>query len=193
MKKLNLMKITILLLVVIFHAYSVYSQWYPANETPFITYSMSFFSALAYMRMPTFVAISGYIYYYLTYEKQSYNNTAEVFNKKVRRLLFPFFSTAIFWNIPMAFIFLNYNQEDVINNYILAKAPNQLWFLLMLFEVFCVFLILTRFIDFNRINMIPIGLSLLLVYYFTYILKYLGFQNYFQYFEGLKYLLFFFI
>ena len=83
-----------------------------------------------------FTLVSGYIYYFLRYEKEKYLKGAEFIKTKSLRLLLPYVVFSILWVIPVGCYFYNYSTSDIIHKFLLGESPQQLWFLLMLFWVF---------------------------------------------------------
>ena len=57
---------------------------------------------------------------------------------KGKRLLIPYVFTVILWVLPIDKLLFNPSIESIINNYVLAIGPSQLWFLWMLFDVFVI-------------------------------------------------------
>lgn len=80
-----------------------------------------------------FALVSGYLFYYVKYEREGYTQFGSFLKKKFNRLLVPYIFISAVWAVPIGCFFFHYNRKDIINDYILGKSPNQLWFLLMLF------------------------------------------------------------
>lgn len=85
-----------------------------------------------------FILISGYIYAYLRYEKNKYSNFNLFLKKKFKRLIVPYIFTSTFWVIPFYIYYFNGDLEKVMLKYFLGILPSQLWFLLMLFNIFII-------------------------------------------------------
>ena len=82
-----------------------------------------------------FVLISGYIYC-AKYKIEDKTDFLPFIKKKAKRLLVPYIFTALVWVVPITNFFLPFRQNDIFTRYILAENPSQLWFLIMLFDVF---------------------------------------------------------
>ena len=84
-----------------------------------------------------FTLVSGYIFQYLKYEKDKYQKILLFIINKAKRLLVPYVFVAIIWVIPISCVLFSYTSKDIILKYVLCTGPSQLWFLWMLFDVFC--------------------------------------------------------
>ena len=80
-----------------------------------------------------FALVSGYLFYYVKYERDGYKRFLNFVKKKANRLLVPYLFISVTWAIPIGIRFFHLGMTDVIRDYALGKSPNQLWFLLMLF------------------------------------------------------------
>lgn len=81
--------------------------------------------------------MSGYIFQYLKYEKDKYQKFLLFIVNKAKRLLVPYAFVAIIWVIPISYALFSYTSKDIIFKYLLCTGPSQLWFLWMLFDIFC--------------------------------------------------------
>lgn len=81
--------------------------------------------------------MSGYIFQYLKYEKDKYQKFLLFIVNKAKRLLVPYVFVAIIWVIPISYALFSYTSKDIIFKYLLCTGPSQLWFLWMLFDIFC--------------------------------------------------------
>lgn len=84
-----------------------------------------------------FTLVSGYIFQYLKYEKDKYQKFLLFIVNKAKRLLVPYAFVAIIWVIPISYALFSYTSKDIIFKYLLCTGPSQLWFLWMLFDIFC--------------------------------------------------------
>ena len=57
----------------------------------------------------------------------------------------PYVFTAIVWVIPVQLLFIKSDLSTILYKYALATSPSQLWFLVMLFDVFVIFGLLSNF------------------------------------------------
>ena len=102
------------------------------------------------------------------------------------RLLLPYIFVSILWVLPLTSFVVDIDSEYVFNKFVLGKSPAQLWYLLMLLDVFVLFFPLRRLIEKSNIFYLVIP-----------VLFYLGGRfgdiscNYFQFFTSLRYLSFF--
>lgn len=82
-----------------------------------------------------FALVSGYLFYYLRYERNKYSEFIPFLQKKIQRLLIPAYFVGLIWIIPVN----TYFWGDWVRNsikFISGASPSQLWFLFMLFDVF---------------------------------------------------------
>lgn len=86
-----------------------------------------------------FTLISGYIYSYIREERGGYESVSTFIKNKAKRLLLPYLFVSVIWVIPVSNYFYHYDMNDIIEKFILGTSPSQLWFLLMLFDVFLIF------------------------------------------------------
>lgn len=80
-----------------------------------------------------FALVSGYLFYYVKYERGGYKNFPEFAKKKAARLLVPYYFISAVWAVPVGICFFRYGVQDISRDYIFGNSLNQLWFLLMLF------------------------------------------------------------
>lgn len=90
--------------------------------------------------------MSGYIFQYLKYEKGKYQKFFPFIANKAKRLLVPYVFVAIIWVIPISYVLFSYTPKDIILKYVLCTGPSQLWFLWMLFDVFCIVWIISNWL-----------------------------------------------
>lgn len=84
-----------------------------------------------------FTLVSGYIFQYLKYEKDKYQKFLLFIVNKAKRLLVPYVFVAIIWVVPISCVLFSYTTKDIFFKYVLCTGPSQLWFIWMLFDVFC--------------------------------------------------------
>ena len=106
-----------------------------------------------------FTLVSGYLYFYLRYEKGKYQEPKGFLENKIKRPIVPYIFVCIIWVVPVTCLFFDYTAGDIFKKYILATAPSQLWFLWMLFDVFLIVYCCSDFI-YNS-NLISILISLI--------------------------------
>lgn len=86
----------------------------------------------------TFVFASGYLFYIQRYERGKYRNPKTDIQHRAKKLLIPY-AVACLWVIPAYCIVFHPTVSEVFIKYVLAQAPSQLWFLVMLFGMYLVF------------------------------------------------------
>lgn len=106
----------------------------PAEEAQIIGYIAEWFNSF---HIYGFTLISGYIFYFIKYEKGGYQKYLPFLGNKAKRLLVPYVFIAAVWVVPIHVYF--YGATELVSKYVLGTAPSQLWFLLMLFWVFAIF------------------------------------------------------
>ena len=129
-----------MLLVVFYHSILFWGgDWF--TKDPVVTSNLLTVVAkwLNSFHIYAFTLVSGYIFCYIKYEKGQYQEFSAFAKNKAMRLLIPYVFIAIVWVIPIQCIFFRYDIVTVLNKYVLATSPSQLWFLVMLYDVFIIF------------------------------------------------------
>lgn len=90
-----------------------------------------------------FVFASGFLFAYGRYTKGKYRTIAADVGKRVQRLLIPYILIALLWAMPVDVLFLGAGLKETLKNYIFVLSTAQLWFLVMLFNVWCLFYFLS--------------------------------------------------
>lgn len=186
----NFAKTVLMLIVVLCHSAAFYGgNWFTVLEpTQTNQYLASLSSWLGTFHVQAFTLISGYIFYFLRKESGRYSDFKSFIINKARRLLVPYFAVSLFWAIPIGGMFYNYTINEVFNQFILGQSPAQLWFLLMLFNVFMIaFLLLDNNISWRSWGGACVGIMFALSPLISILLP-----NYFQIITSMKYVLFFY-
>ncbi len=187
----NFVKTILMLLVVFYHSILFWNGDWLANTNPAIESKiLPFISTwLNSFHIYAFTLVSGYIFYYIKFERGKYNNFKNYIISKFKRLIVPYICISIIWIIPVGIYLFKYDTPQIIDKYVLGTSPNQLWFLLMLFNIFIVVFPLANILKnkFKTSVLIVIG-----IYLFGVILSKYAF-NYFQLRTSCRFLLFFFI
>lgn len=187
----NFAKTILMMIIILFHSCVFWrGDWFtqnPAIESVFLSVFAQF---LSHFHNYGFVVISGYLFYYLQFEEEHYSSFRIFFIKKIRRLIRPYFFVLVFWVIPFALILLKYDISTIMSFYLLGRAPNQLWFLLMLFWVYMISYHMSRI--WEKYPFV-IGFLISLTLYGFGVAAELIVPNYFQIWTGLKYATYFFI
>lgn len=126
-------------------------------------------------------------FYYQKFELKKYQNTKSFIINKVRRLLIPYALISLLWAIPFGIHYYHLKATDIIHRFLLGIAPEQLWFLLMLFWVYFI----SFYLSSKWENSPIIGIAVILVLYITGVIGAAVIDNYFQVFTAFKYLVFF--
>lgn len=136
-----------------------------------------------------FTLVSGYLFYYIRYEKGGYGKFVPFVLNKAKRLLVPYAFAAAVWVVPVQYAFFRPDAMTLVKNYLLGINPAQLWFLVMLF---CVFLIFWPMAGFLRKHAV-LGAGLMAGLYGCGILGGMVLPNVFRVFTALQYLPLFFL
>ncbi len=184
-------KTVLMIIIVLYHSILFFSNtWFDAVEPVTTSKVLSFFASwLNSFHVYGFVLISGYLFYYLRYEKNKYQEYKPFILNKFKRLIIPYLFVLILWVIPNYVYFYGFDFKTILKNYILGVSPNQLWFLLMLFFVFAIFWLLSDFIKNHNL----IGGITMIVLFFVSILFGRFITNYFQIWTVLQCLTFFYL
>ena len=137
MSQLRFVKLVLAFAVVLYHSCLAYADdWFPYTTHNINTKYLLFFAGwLNSFHIYAFVLVSGFIFYYIKNIRGGY---ISFIKKKTQRLIVPAICISIIWVIPIAELFFHYSLKEIILRYCLATAPNQLWFLWMLFWVFII-------------------------------------------------------
>ena len=175
-------------LVILYHACAFWTEeWFTCNPIDKSTWISIFARWLDTFHIYGFTLVSGYLYYYVYYERKGYTSFGTFAKKKFKRLIVPYYFIAIFWVIPIQKLFFEYDIGMIIKNYVLGCSPNQLWFLLMLMGINIIFFPMTHYMSQKR------SIVLIIAMYVTgiFIERLIG--NYFMVPRVFKFILFFWI
>lgn len=141
-----------MILVVLYHSAVFWGeQWFTKNPVLLAPLLGIFSRWLNTVHIHGFVLVSGYILSFAKLEKGKYVKLGIFIKNKAKRLLVPYVCIAALWVIPVQSIFFDMNTAKILQNYILAIGPSQLWFLIMLFNVFIIFFALSKFFAENDV------------------------------------------
>ena len=174
--------------VLVYHCILAWSSsgWhnFSVPPSPVLAYLCNF---LLKFHTPAFTFLSGYLFYYLRYEKGKYRTSKQDIPHRAKRLLIPY-GLLLFWVVPFHFLFEGGTLSRAFNKYVLMIAPTQLWFLIMLFGVFVIFYVIS-----DRLSKRP-AVNFLLFYgiYGCATVASMIVADYFQIWTILKSLLFFY-
>ncbi len=186
----SFIKTILILIIILYHSMLFWSgNWFvgePKIHAPILDYCASFFSTF---HTYAFTLVSGYIFAYLKYEKNKYQNFLPFVKNKAKRLLVPYLFACVCWVIPITIYFFNNQFIDIITKYLLGTSPSQLWFLLMLFVVFMIFWPLSDFFKNHDI----IGLIFVLGLYGISLVGNRFMPNYFNIWNACSFSIYFWI
>jgi len=103
-------------------------------QTIFVSYPYSF-------HMPLFLWMSGYVFFYSSFEQRQDIHVTRELIKKGKRLLVPLYATGFLVLLPTTFLLLNPEGSflRIATDILLTKDIQHLWFLRSLFCIFLVF------------------------------------------------------
>ena len=181
----NFVKTILMLLVVIYHCILYWGGKWFVGSPVFSAPALSIFAEwLNSFHIYAFTLVSGYLFYYLKCEKGKYGRFLPFVANKSKRLLIPYVFVSMVWVIPFAAYFFRYTPWDIMLKFGLGTAPNQLWFLLMLFGLFVMFYPLTAIFQKHNIG----GAAIALAFYGIGLLGSAVLPNVFQVFSSCTYL-----
>jgi len=139
-------KVVLMLMVVFYHSILFWNgSWFnqkPIYSAPILQIVAKWLNSF---HVYGFALVSGYIFYFLKQEQNRYNTFSGFVKNKAKRLLVPYVFLSAVWVAPIACLYFQYNWKIMIQRFVLATSPNQLWFLWMLFDVFILFWLLADF------------------------------------------------
>ena len=86
-----------------------------------------------------FVFASGYLFSYGRYAQGKYRSVSKDVWQRIQRLLIPYAVIALLWAGPTDILLLGRGVVETVKNYALVLSAAQLWFLVMLFNVWLLF------------------------------------------------------
>ena len=179
-----------MMLVVVYHSVLLWTETWYVKAPIFKSTILSVFAQwLNSFHIYGFALVSGYLFYYLRYEKGKYSKFVPFLANKVKRLLVPYVFTSLIWVIPFTVYFFRINKKEIVSRFALGISPGQLWFLLMLF---CVFVIVYPISDILKKYNVRGGILVILIYGVGIIGDYL-LPNVYQIFTACTYLSFFYL
>ncbi len=186
----NFIKTILMVIVVFYHSILYWSGTWLDGQPVYSSYCLNIFAKwLNTIHIYGFTLVSGYIYYSLKCEKGKYNDFYSFLKNKAQRLLIPYVFTCVVWVIPITVYFNHIGMEDIFKKFVLGTSPSQLWFLLMLFNVFIIAYLMTSFWESHP----ALSLFVILACYGVGLLGELFIPNVYMIFTSLRYILFFWI
>lgn len=183
-------KTILMLLVVLYHSMLFWGgNWFTKDPVCTVKTLGVFAQWLNSFHIYAFTLVSGYLFFYLKYEKNRYQAFWSFVGNKTKRLLLPYGFAAVAWVIPISCLLTPTGLKDVVNHYLLAQRPGQLWFLIMLFDVFVIYWPLSDFIKKHKL----LGLVIALGMYGIGVAGSSVCPNYFMIWTALQYIPFFWL
>ena len=139
LEQCTFVKTILMAIVVVYHSCVFWTgSWSSCGQQ--VAFESPYLSVLAEwlnsFHVYSFTLTSGFIYYYLEFECNKYNDFKTLIYKKIKRLIVPYYFVALIWAGPVAAIIHGYSFKELVTRYLFAISPNQLWFLWMLFWCF---------------------------------------------------------
>lgn len=183
-------KAYLMLCVVLYHCCVFWAgNWFTGNpvmQAPLLAFFSKWLNSF---HIYGFFLVSGYLFYYSVCEEKHYNTLILFLGSKFKRLIVPYIFVSVIWVVPFARLFQEINYNSIIKKYVFAMAPNQLWFLIVLFWISVLFYILRKqIVKFQKLTLC----LTVLVYFVGVFFEGRGY-NYFQFFTLLRCSPFFFI
>ncbi len=136
----------------------------------------------------TFTFLSGYLFAYQK-NNNSYKFFSEFVKNKIKRLIIPYISVSCLWLIPFNIHYLQWTNKDIIEKVVLCVWPSQLWYCIMLFNVF-----LISYFLYSKLKYYPIINTIILIaIYFLGLIGRAYIKNYFTIWTICEHLLFFWL
>lgn len=188
---LTIIKTILMLCVIAGHSVNFWKgNWFmtvvPAFDSMILCYISDFLNAF---HVFAFALASGYLFYYLKIEQGKYEELLPFVKGKVLRLIVPYIFVCIVWVVPIVEYFFRYSLSEIIRRYALGTSPNQLWFLLMLFWVYVIAWPLASVFDKKLLS----GAAIVGGLYAVGMVGSRLVPNYFYFWTGCEYVLFFWI
>ena len=129
------MRVIAMTMIVAFHSLLFYTGTWWHFQGPIVSLWVKCSKFLDSIDLSMFVFISGFLYGWLYLFKGKYQNRIRFILGKARRLLIPY----MVWGVLMVLL-----QPSIHNWSSLSTGISHLWFLLMLFWIFCISIVLLR-------------------------------------------------
>lgn len=189
LKNTSFVKTILMVLIVFYHSIIFLNgKWFtviniaPGNRC--VRYIIDWLNSF---HIYAFTLVSGYLFFYVKYERKGYNSFIPFVVNKVKRLVIPYLFVTVVWAVPIYIFFFKPSLSTVIRRFVLGENPNQLWFLLMLFGVFVIAWPLSDLSVKKYSFWIPIIIFIIGKVAAHY------FPNFFQIWTAFRYFLFFYI
>lgn len=172
---ISLLKTSMMIAVVLYHSLLFFNgKWFSVvNPQISADYLSNIAKWLNTFHTQAFTMASGFLFYYLTNQR---NSTITNIKKRSKRLLLPYLFVSLLWTIPIGCYLFGWPIKEVVERYLLAINPNQLWFLIMLFLVYIFFELIGKKIKISTRNLIITYIITTITYIVLSQLKIIYFQ-----------------
>ena len=149
LRNCNFVKTVLMIIVAFYHSALFFGegQWFTGSPIHMSVPLSVLCEWMNSFHIHAFTLVSGYLFYFLKYEKGKYKRFCSFVVNKGKRLLIPFAVAATIWVVPIQCLFFDLSIGDIVQKYVLATSPSQLWFLFMLFDVFVICWLCSDFFD----------------------------------------------
>lgn len=139
LSNVSLYKCIMLFSVILGHCCIVFTgnNW-GGVKTDYVPYLGEITNWLSTFHTYAFVFASGFLLAYGRYAQGKYRGKKDVW-KRAKRLLVPYVVIAVFWAMPAEMLLLGSGIKETLKNYVFVLSAAQLWFLVMLFNVWLFF------------------------------------------------------
>lgn len=188
LKHCGFIKVMLMLLIVLYHSILFWKgNWFPIEPAE----RNQLFSIVAVwlnsFHIYGFVAVSGFLFAYLKFEKNKYREFLPFLRNKWCRLIVPYLFAALLWVMPWYCFYFDTATTQVFLKFVLAQSPSQLWFLWMLFDVFVLIWPLSDVIRHKPL----VGVLIALMFYAVGVVGRMILPDLFQIFTACRYVIFF--
>lgn len=185
---ITFIKCVLMIIIVFYHSILFLNgEWFGIINTEKDVYFATFAEWLNSFHIYAFTFISGYLFYYLKFEKNKYVLYLPFVVNKIKRLIVPYCFIALVWAMPVYELFYKAQFVNLVKKFVLGESPNQLWFLLMLFWVFVMAWPLDRLLKKDWMIIIPLGIFAIGT------VANMVLPNYFQLFTACKFFIYFYL
>lgn len=195
-KSCSFIKLCMMLAVILYHSSAIFvtnMQWGPTRPM-YSSDMIAFFSAWSNtFHIYTFMAMAGYIFYWLRYQNCRYKDLKQVIINKINRLIVPYVVMCIIWVAPFHYVYYHSSFGKLLKMYLLGLSPSQLWFILALFWIYVIAMYVSLKVDFSKLNTLSGLVIVIFLYCFSEGLSEFNIPNIFQIIAGMKFLLFFYL
>ena len=179
-----------MLIIVFYHSILFWrGNWFTAMHTEPVPILSLVADWLNNFHIYGFTLISGYIFYYVKNERNGYEQFLSFATTKIKRLIIPYIFISVCWVIPIDYAFFKCTAVSYIKRFAFGTSPSQLWFLLMLFNVFIIFFVFNKLFVNRNIK----GLLLVILLYGCGLIFQKILPDLFQIFRSMQYVTYFYI